>query len=194
MRKILLSFILILSAALSHSQVLEPVKWSFRAEDKGDNNFEIVMTATLEKNWHLYAMEIEEGGPIATSFTFEPVEGYSLNGKPFAVTKPEVKFDNSFGMNIGMHSISAEFRQKVKVTGSSAKVTGYVTFMSCDDTQCLPPRDVEFSLEIKGTDLAKTQTTEIKSTALSAVSESEPSTAGTESGEKPESEIGRAHV
>jgi len=187
MRKILLSFILILSAALSHSQVLEPVKWSFRAEDKGDNNFEIVMTATLEKNWHLYAMEIEEGGPIATSFTFEPVEGYSLNGKPFAVTKPEVKFDNSFGMNIGMHSISAEFRQKVKVTGSSAKVTGYVTFMSCDDTQCLPPRDVEFSLEIKGTDLAKTQTTEIKSTALSAVSESEPSTAGTESGEKPES-------
>jgi thiol:disulfide interchange protein DsbD len=30
-----------------------------------------------------------------------------------------------------------------------ATVQGYVTFMSCDDKQCLPPREVEFSIEIK---------------------------------------------
>jgi thiol:disulfide interchange protein DsbD len=144
MRKVLLFLFLFVSAALANAQVLEPVTWSFRAEDKGDNNFEIVMTATLENKWHLYAMNIEEGGPIATSFTFEPVTGYTLNGKAYEVTIPEVKFDNSFGMNIGMHSGTAEFRQKIKLTGPSAKVEGYVTFMSCDDTQCLPPRDVEF--------------------------------------------------
>ncbi|MEZ5020575.1 MAG: hypothetical protein R2756_10765 [Bacteroidales bacterium] len=52
---------------------------------------------------------MEEGGPIATSFTFEPVTGYTLKGKAFAVTKPEVVLDNSFGMtNIGMHSGNAE--------------------------------------------------------------------------------------
>lgn len=151
MRKVLLFLILFVAATLANAQVLEPVAWSFRAEDKGDNNFEIVMTAALDNGWHLYAMDIDEGGPIATSFTFEPVTGYTLNGKSYAVTKPEVKFDNSFGMNIGMHSGTAEFRQKIKVTAASAKVAGYVTFMSCDDKQCLPPRDVEFSLEIKGT-------------------------------------------
>jgi thiol:disulfide interchange protein DsbD len=142
-------FMLVASAAVT-AQVLEPVTWSFRSEKTGDNTFYLVMTAELEASWHLYAMDIEEGGPIATSFTFEPGNGYKLSGKTVEVTKPEVKFDNSFGMNIGMHSGTAEFRQKVTVTGSPVTVTGYVTFMSCDDKQCLPPRDEEFSIELRG--------------------------------------------
>ena len=140
---------LVASVAVA-AQVLEPVSWSFRSEKTGDNTFDLVMTAELEASWHLYAMDIEEGGPIATSFTFEPGKGYKLSGKTVEVTKPEVKFDNSFGMDIGMHSGTAEFRQKVTVTGSPVTVKGYVTFMSCDDRQCLPPRDVEFALELRG--------------------------------------------
>lgn len=150
MRKTVLFLIFIVSAAIAGAQVLEPVSWSFRSEKTGDNKYDLVMTATLDEGWHLYAMEVGEGGPIPTSFTFEPSGSYELSGKPFAITKPEVKFDSSFGMNIGMHSGSAEFRQKVIVKQSPALVKGFVTFMSCNDKQCLPPRDVEFSVEIKG--------------------------------------------
>jgi thiol:disulfide interchange protein len=131
-------------------QVLEPVTWSFGTEKTGDNKFDIVMTAEIDNGWHLYAMDIAEGGPIATSFTFEEPSGYALEGKPVAIDKPEVKFDNSFGMDIGMHSVRAGFRQKITVTQYPVTVKGYVTFMSCDDKQCLPPRDIEFSLVIKG--------------------------------------------
>ena len=150
MRRTVTILFLLFTAVNLNSQVLEPVTWSFRSEKTGDNTFDLVMTAELEKSWHLYAMDIEEGGPIPTSFTFETGKGYSLQGKTIAVTKPEVKFDNSFSMNIGMHSFMAEFRQKVTVSQSPVTVTGYVTFMSCDDKQCLPPRDVEFALELKG--------------------------------------------
>ncbi len=150
MRRTFTILFLFFSAVALDAQVLEPVTWSFRSEKTGDNTFDLVMTADLEDNWHLYAMDIEEGGPIATSFTFEPGNGYMLSGKTVEVTKPEVKFDNSFGMNIGMHSGTAEFRQKVTVTGSPVTVKGYVTFMSCDDKQCLPPRDVEFAFELRG--------------------------------------------
>jgi thiol:disulfide interchange protein DsbD len=149
MRKIPAILLLFISSILADAQVLEPVSWSFTSESKGNNVYEVVMTATLDEGWHLYAMDLEEGGPVATSFTFEPVTGYTLAGKAFTVTKPEVKYDNSFDMNIGMHSGTAEFRQKVTVSTYPAKITGYVTFMSCDDMQCLPPRDVEFSLEIQ---------------------------------------------
>jgi len=142
-------FMLVASVALT-AQVLEPVTWSFWSEKTGDNTFDLVMTAELDASWHLYAMDKEKDGPIATSFTFEPGDGYKLSGKTIEVTKPEVKFDNSFGMNIGMHSGTAEFRQKVTVTGSPVTVKGYVTFMSCDDKQCLPPRDEEFSIELRG--------------------------------------------
>jgi thiol:disulfide interchange protein len=149
MRKIYAITGLFLLTIMAGAQVFEPVSWSFTSESKGDNTYEIVMTATLEPGWHLYAMDIGEGGPIATSFTFDPVEGYSLAAEALEVTEPEVKYDSSFDMNIGMHSGTAEFRQKVKVQRYPATVRGYVTFMSCDDRQCLPPREVEFSIEIK---------------------------------------------
>ncbi|MCU0459368.1 MAG: thioredoxin family protein [Bacteroidales bacterium] len=193
MRKIFLTLVLIFSAALSHAQVLEPVAWSFRVDDKGNSNFEIVMTATLDDKWHLYAMDIEEGGPIATSFTFEPVTGYTLTGKAYEVTKPEVKFDNSFGMNIGMHSGTAEFRQKIKLTGPSAKVEGYVTFMSCDDKQCLPPRDVEFSLEVKGSGKpAVTTAADPKATGQTAVQTTGQSESGKPEATEAETGLGGA--
>lgn len=150
MRRTLTGLLLLLSAVTLNSQVLEPVTWSFRSEKTGDNTFELVMTAELDKDWHLYAMDIEPGGPIPTSFTFEPGAGFTLSGKTVEVSKPEVKYDNSFSMNIGMHSEKAEFRQKVTVTQSPVTVKGYVTFMSCDDKQCLPPSDVEFAFELKG--------------------------------------------
>jgi len=104
----------------------------------------------VDDTWHLYAMDLPEGGPVATSFTFETPVGYTLEGKPVAVNQPEVKFDNSFGMDIGMHSGTVEFRQKITVSKLPVTVSGFVTFMSCDDTQCLPPRDVEFSVNIGG--------------------------------------------
>ncbi|NLD63038.1 MAG: DUF255 domain-containing protein, partial [Bacteroidales bacterium] len=69
-----------------------------------------------------------------------------------------VKFDNSFGMDIGMHSGNTEFRQKITVKELPVTVTGYVTFMSCDDSQCLPPRDVEFTVAISDEDEASLQT------------------------------------
>ncbi len=160
MRRTFAILFLLFAAAALNSQVLEPVTWSFKSEKTGENSYEIVMTAELEEHWHLYAMDIEEGGPIATSFTFEPGEGFTLSGKTLEVTKPEVKFDKSFGMNIGMHSEMAEFRQKVTVAQYPAVVKGYVTFMSCDDKQCLPPRDVDFAVEIKGTAKAVTKPAE----------------------------------
>jgi thiol:disulfide interchange protein DsbD len=151
MRRTLTLLFLLISALTVKSQVLEPVTWTFASQKAtAEKNYELVMTAAIEGNWHLYAMDIAEGGPIATSFTFESPSGYTLTGKPYAVDKPEVKFDNSFSMDIGMHSKKAEFRQKISVTAYPVTVKGFVTFMSCDDKQCLPPRDVEFEIQING--------------------------------------------
>ena len=141
---------LLIHTAFVNAQVLEPVAWSFKSEKTAENNYEIVMTATIDDTWHLYAMDLPEGGPVATSFTFETPQDYTLDGKPVAINQPEVKFDNSFGMDIGMHSGTVEFRQKITVSKLPVTVSGFVTFMSCDDSQCLPPRDVEFSVNIGG--------------------------------------------
>jgi len=205
MKRTLFAVILNLSVYLVQSQVLNPVTWEFGSEKTGVNRYDLVMRATIEKNWHLYSLDIPEGGPVATGFTFETPSGYTLNGKPFSVTKPEVKYDANFLMSIGMYSLKAEFRQGITVSELPVTIKGYVTFMSCDDNQCLPPRDEEFTILITGTLTKATGTEETSKaspetgTPLAASTViTEPGPAGTISqtsgispiGESPEAETG----
>lgn len=132
----------------ANSQIYDPVTWDFSYEKKGDNTYELIFAAEIEKGSHIYAMEIPEGGPIATSFTINTPSGFTLDGKTFEVTKPEEVFDEAFGFKIKSFSEKAEFRQKVTSQSSSFTVTGLVNFMSCNNTTCSPPKDVEFSIKI----------------------------------------------
>jgi thiol:disulfide interchange protein DsbD len=64
------------------------------------------------------------------------------------VTEPEELFDEAFGFKIKQFSNKAEFRQNIISESSSFTVNGSVNFMSCNNTTCSPPKDVEFSIRI----------------------------------------------
>ena len=105
-------------------------------------------------------MDIPDNGPIPTSFRFDSVAGYTLEGKTFEVTEPEDKFDEAFGFNIKTFSDSAEFRQKITSLSSDFTVTGAVEFMACNNATCLPPKETEFAIHIsdnKGSETALVQ-------------------------------------
>lgn len=147
-RAIFTAAIILLIEFSASSQIYDPVTWDFTYEKKSENSYELIFTAEIEKGSHIYAMEIPEGGPIATSFTINALSGIILDGKPFEVTKPEEVFDEAFGFKIKSFSDKAEFRQKITAQKSSFTVTGIVNFMSCNNTTCSPPKDVEFSIRI----------------------------------------------
>jgi thiol:disulfide interchange protein len=148
MRKIILFISLILYTLSSSGQIYDPVTWDFRYEKKGDKQYEIVFTATIDKNSHIYAMDIPDGGPIPTSFRFDTVPGYKLDGKAYEVTKPVEVLDDAFGFKIKTFSNTAEFRQKITAVKSSFTVSGSVNFMACNNATCSPPKDVDFSVKI----------------------------------------------
>lgn len=147
-RAIFTTAAILLIALSSSSQIYDPVTWDFTYEKKDNISYELVFTAEIEKGSHIYAMEIPEGGPIPTSFIINAPSGIILIGKPYEVTKPEEIFDEAFGFKIKSFSDSAEFRQKITAQISSFTVTGFVNFMSCNNTTCSPPKDVEFSIRI----------------------------------------------
>ena len=45
----------------------------------------------------------------------------------------------------------AKFTQKVIIKDLQSSVSGYLTFMTCDDTRCLPPTDIDFRFEFGAT-------------------------------------------
>jgi thiol:disulfide interchange protein len=148
LRKLTLFVSLFLVAVNASSQIYDPVSWDFRFEKKGEKQYELIFTASIEKNSHIYSMDIPDGGPIPTSFRFDTVPAFKLIGGTYEVTKPVELLDEAFGFRIKTFSTNAEFRQKITAERASFTVTGAVNYMACNNATCSPPKDVEFAVNI----------------------------------------------
>ena len=127
--------------------VLEPVKWEFTTLNYDNGEMAIVATATIDENWHLYSQNIDDGGPIPTSFMFNPIEGVGEMRQITMLEKGEKvhdKYDELFEMQLKYYDEKVIFIQYFKADVVK-EFTGYVEFMTCDDKRCLPPTMVEFS-------------------------------------------------
>jgi thiol:disulfide interchange protein DsbD len=149
MRKIILIISFIFFTLFTSAQIYDPVKWDFNYEKKGDKLYELIFTATIDENSHIYSMDIPAGGPIPTSFRFDTLPGYKLTGDTYEVTKPVEVLDEAFGFKIKTFSKKAEFRQKITALEPSFTVKGTVNFMACNNVTCSPPKDVDFTIQIK---------------------------------------------
>ena len=136
------------------AQIHQPVKWKIKLEDSKTAEKEIVFTATIEKGWHLYDMNLPEGGPVSTSFTFETLQGAELIGQPVSNIKPTVVYDEQFAMDLRWFPGAVTFTQKVKILDPKKfKIEGEVEFMVCNDETCLPPDRESFAFDSKNTKL-----------------------------------------
>lgn len=149
-------------ALVTQAQILTPVKWKIKLDDKnGAAEKEILFTATADKGWHLYDMNLPEGGPISTSFTFETLKGAELVGQPTSSVTPTTVFDEQFQMNLRWYAGSVTFTQKLKVTDAAKfKAEGAVEFMACNDETCLPPDQIDFAFDKKDVHLSESAATE----------------------------------
>jgi len=140
---------LMLNAAQGTAQIVDPVTWKFSAEKINETEYALLFTASIDQGWHLYSQDIPSGGPIPTTFTFHPSDSYERLGEVVETIEPEVKYDESFKMDLKMFSVQAVFRQVIRpLVPGSFEVNGTVEFMSCDDERCLPPREEDFSIMI----------------------------------------------
>lgn len=155
MKKYALLSIFVLVALNSFAQILDPVKWNFKAEPLSGNEFNLVFEAKMEEGWYIYAQVIEGDGPIPTSFAFDKNNKSSLIGKPSETgDKMKEGMDEVFGIEIKKFGKRAIFKQKITITDRTTKVTGTLEYMTCDDERCLPPTEVNFSFTFPKEDLA----------------------------------------
>ncbi|RMG85503.1 MAG: DUF255 domain-containing protein, partial [Bacteroidetes bacterium] len=64
--------------------------------------------------------------------------------------------DPMFDMNIVKFAESVTFTQKIKVNDPAKPVTGYLEYMTCDNTRCLPPKEVDFKISLTGEPVSAT--------------------------------------
>ena len=148
MKKFLLVAFTVGFATMVGAQVKNPVEWKYTAEKKGDG-YEVEITATVKKPWHIYSQNTGKSGPVPTTITFAKNPLVTLVGNVREVGKLEKIYDNAFHTDVLFYSNKVVFTQEVKVkAGIRTNITGTVEYMVCDDEQCLPPTKKPFSISL----------------------------------------------
>jgi len=153
MKRIILSFLAIAFIfQFADPQVIKPVKWTLSTRDVDKDHTDLVFTAVIKSPWHMYGLNIPEGGPIPTTISFQDIKGFALAGKPTQSPEPEVVDDKIFNMKLELHSNKVTFTQRVKrLQTDSIIITGMLDYMTCSDMQCVLG-DQDFTFRLKGKD------------------------------------------
>jgi len=176
MKKILLILIALMSFNIQ-AQIYNPVKWTTSVEKVSDSQFDLVAKATIENHWHLYSQFLGgDDGPIPTTFSFkDSLNTFQLIGK---TTEGEghTEHDKVFNMVIKYFEKEAVFKQRINLlTDKELVLNEVVNFMVCDDSNCLPPTDVNLKFTVKGV-----AGTLLKDTILPTTGEIKPDKKATE--------------
>ena len=149
MMRTFISFIILIFLSFNCiAQVKDPVKWTATSRKKA-GGYEIVLTATMPKPWHIYSQKTGEGGPVATNFKFAKNPLLSLNGEVKEIGALKESYDKLFDTKVKYFGDKVDFVQAVKVKGNvKTNVNVTVEYMTCDDTQCLPPTKKSFNVSL----------------------------------------------
>ena len=149
MKKSIFSILLLLFAVVVQAQIQEPVKFKSELKTSQAGEAEVVFTGTIDKGWHVYSTDLGDGGPISATFNVESILGAELVGKLKPVGKEVAAFDKLFEMKVRYFENTAQFVQKLKLTGGEYKVEGFLEYGACNDENCLPPTQVPFKFSGK---------------------------------------------
>jgi thiol:disulfide interchange protein DsbD len=134
MKKIVFLLVAFIAFTTAKSQVLDPVKWKTKTEKISDTEYNLVLEATIDSDWHLYSQFTPDGGPIPLSFAFAPAKGvYDLVGKTKESTYKK-QFNDVFGVDEFFFEKKAKFIQKVTISSAEgATIKAEIDYQVCKE-------------------------------------------------------------
>ena len=129
--------------------MLKPVKWEIKTEKINDNTYNLVCSKPtfLRAGPCTHNIRATKDRYLRRSPTKKRVGSncWASQQKKDIKRRTRSLFDN---VNVVKFLDKEAFiiKQKVEVVDASKPVSGYLTFMTCDNNRCLPPEDVDFSL------------------------------------------------
>ncbi len=128
-----------------------PAKWTLESETKGRSlksgeAVNIILKAEIEPGWHLYALDQQAGGPIATTIKVAEGRPFELVGtvrSPNPKTAPDPNFivdGKPLETKYFEDRVALELTLKATAEASDADFAVDVRYQLCNDSFCLPPR------------------------------------------------------
>lgn len=144
-----LYFILIILSEFVFSQ--NPVIFETQVNSLGEDKFELVTNATIEKGWRLYSQNLPNGGAIPTEFIFDNSSSFDLLGFT-KESKSISKFDPIFNMEQTYFESNSIFTQEILLLKEIETIKVKIAYQACDDIVCIF-READLIFNIDGSKL-----------------------------------------
>ena len=145
-----LTVLLAMFTLAAAAQMQDPVHFKVSQKKVSPTELEVIFTGRIDNGWHVYSTGLPADGPISASLHTEKAEGVKAEGKLSHRGKEISQYDKMFGMTLRYFEHSVTFVQKYKITGKTYNVKGYLEYGACNDENCIPPTQVEFSFKGEG--------------------------------------------
>jgi hypothetical protein len=120
------------------------VTWSGKYDPSSQ---QITAHGIIDSTWHIYSPKTDAGlGPIALSIRLMEGKGVKKQGNARFSPEPDAYMDENFGGTVYVWKKEVTIFQKVKFPKTCKEIKVTINYMICDETQCLPPIDVELNI------------------------------------------------
>ncbi len=159
MKKGILLLFFISSYVSIVGQTLNPVKWTFDKETDENGKISLVFHAEIQEGWTVYSQFTGDDGPVPTEITYEENDGVTIDGKNIESGHKKEGYDKMFDTNVIKFLGDKPYviKQAISLPNGKGELTGYLTYMACDNERCLPPTDVDFSFSLASANEAPKQ-------------------------------------
>ncbi len=149
MKQLLILLTILVTSLSSFAQNKDHIVWKFEAKKKSATEYEIVITATVDKPWHIYSQHSGKEGPIPTSFMFKKNPLITLSGKTLEKGTMEKSYDDLFKTQVIYFNNTVVFTQVIKLKAPvKTTFSGVVDYMLCNDRECTPPTKKSFEITL----------------------------------------------
>jgi len=133
------------------SQKADPAHWTFIVDKGSGMTYTLHLIAAMESGWHIYSQnQPAEAVAQPTKIVFAKNSLIRLTGKATEDGYRETYQDKSAGITQYQYGGKVDFVQKLMVTHKAkTTVTGTITYQTCTDEMCLPPKTVPFSVSLE---------------------------------------------
>jgi len=117
----------------------EPVSFTTSVNLISENQYELIITSNIDKDWRLYSQYLVDGGALPTEFVFknESLNSFGLIGKMIE-SESITKFDPIFELDQSYFVNSSTFKQIIEINNSDLlKVYANIAFQACTDAVCI---------------------------------------------------------
>ena len=156
----LMAFVAVMPLRMQ-AQIVDPVKWAFSIQDVNETEFDVVATATVDPQYHIYSTKMPDLGPLPTTFEFEPSSDYEVLGEARDVSAGEKYYDDIFEVEYIQFKGTAVYAQRLKkLTDKAFTVMGAISAQVCKEGGCVPV-SADFEVNVPGADGSVLATTAV---------------------------------